>query len=837
MINRNILSALFAIFLFYGFAQVASANGLPKSDSSGMYRIDNGNIKMLLNCSGKASITWMSLNGRQVIDAPDGIYTSVTVGGKTYTSLQLLGKPIVTNSAKNVSIHNIKYGDKNLTVSESWTFAINRGNIVWRIARSFSKHIPLNASASPVINFDNINTWDGAFTGYGGLAWFYLFTEKPTSYGVHSRSSSFWSSKSKNGLDITVASAGNQVGMVYKRTKDDRLSYTVSVSNKPLIPLQDSDTHRRLFIRGDGNVWEPVGATKGIQNSQITFTYVNTKERYDRGKMPGLNGEQVSAVLNTIARIGVIDSLHYGGNSWATPYGPICLHEQYIGLLGLGINDPRYLKGYKACLDFYRDHAFKPDGRVYPRWAYNNEDSAPGQFNQYGFYEAQWGALLDSNPDFVSNVSDLFDLTGDKTWVKGQQLACEKALDWFLRRDSNHNGLVEMLNGNQDEKKSSDWIDIVWASYENAFVNAKLYYALTKWATIEHVLGNQPKAQYYAGFAAKLKASFNKPTTQGGFWDEEKQCYIHWRDNRNEIHGTNMVTPVNFMAIAYGICDQPERQKAILDAIETPMQKEKMFFWPITMTSYAPGELRKDQLPFPNYENGDLFLSWGSIGVAAYAKYQPAIALKYVKNVLDRYGKDGLAFQRYSRKDQSGQGDDILAGNSLSIVGLYQSIYGINPLYNRLLLNPHLTPELNGTDLNYHYHNQSLKISLDTGKYTISDGKFKLSAKTAFGYSAAGNQLNYFDGDKDTPSLQVTHTGKLNIAVSSWNDEIKEWVAETKDSRATSYRLSHLYPSVAYKITVNGKNIGIKKSDIKGNLILTRSQFGISEVISVSRLR
>lgn len=837
MTNRNILSAVFAIVLMCCSALFAQARDLALRDTAGTYTIANSKIKMVLDCSGKASITSMSLNGRQVVNAVDGMYTSVTVGGKTYTSLQLIGKPKVTASAAGVGVQDIRYGDKQLTISETWTFTINRGNIVWRIARGFSKDMPMNASASPVINFDNINTWDGAFTGYGGLAWFYLFTEKPTSYGVHSRQSSFWSSKSKNGLDVTVASPGNQVGMVYKRTKDDRLSYTISVSNKPFVPLQDSDTHRRLFIRSDARVWEPVTSNKGIQSSVVTFTYVNVKERYDRGNMPGLNDEQVSAVLNTIARIGVIDSLHYGGNSWATPYGPICLHEQYIGELGLGINDPRYLKGYKACLDFYRDHAFKPDGRVYPRWAYNNEDSAPGQFNQYGFYEAQWGQLLDSNPDFVSNVSDLFDLTGDKTWVKGQQAACEKALDWFLKRDSNHNGLVEMLNSNQDEHKSSDWIDIVWASYENAFVNAKLYHALVKWATIEHVLGNQLKAQYYAAFAAKLKTSFNKPVSEGGFWDDEKHCYIHWRDNRNEIHGTNMVTPVNFMAIAYGICDQPERQKTILDIIETQMQQEKMFFWPITMTSYAPGELRKDQLPFPNYENGDLFLSWGAQGVAAYAKYQPAIALKYVRNVLDRYGKDGLAFQRYSRKDQSGQGDDILAGNSLSIVGLYQAIYGINPLYNRLLLDPHLTPELNGTMLKYHYHNQSLKISLDTGKYTISDGKYQLSAKSTFGYAAAGNQLYYFDGDKDVPALQITHSGKLNITVNSWSDENKEWVAESKDAKAISYKFYNLYPSVAYKISVNGKKIAMLKSDSKGNLLLTRNKPSTFEMLTILRAR
>jgi len=55
--------------------------------------------------------------------------------------------------------------------------------------------------------------------------------------------------------------------------------------------------------------------------------------------LPGINGKQVTNVLNTIARIGVIDEKHFWGNSWHTPYGPICLHEQYIAQFAIGIND------------------------------------------------------------------------------------------------------------------------------------------------------------------------------------------------------------------------------------------------------------------------------------------------------------------------------------------------------------------------------------------------------------------------------------------------------------------------------------------------------------------
>jgi len=72
-------------------------------------------------------------------------------------------------------------------------------------------------------------------------------------------------------------------------------------------------------------------------------------DRFAEENLVGINQEQVSAVLNTVARIGVIDKQHFGGNSWHTPYGPICLHEQYIAQMGLAINDQTYLKGYQQC--------------------------------------------------------------------------------------------------------------------------------------------------------------------------------------------------------------------------------------------------------------------------------------------------------------------------------------------------------------------------------------------------------------------------------------------------------------------------------------------------------
>ena len=294
-----------------------------------------------------------------------------------------------------------------------------------------------------------------------------------------------------------------------------------------------------------------------------------------------------------------------------------------------------------------------------------------------------------------------------------------------------------------------------------------------------------------------------------------------------------MVTPVNFMAIAYGICDDNARTKTILDNIEAQMEKEKLFFWPLCMTSYAPGEGKDWQFPFPSYENGDLFLSWGSIGVAAYAGYKPELALKYVKNVLDQYGKDGLTFQRYGRVKQDGLGDDILSGNSLSIVGLYQAIYGINPLYNRFYLDPHITSGLNGTSLVYNFRGKHLTITLDSAAYSVSDKTFTVIANQSFGFNTTKNQLSYFNGNSAVVSLQAASAQGMSLDIKTWDRNKIEW--EQNASRPVTYVVHQLNPNTVYQFAVNGRTVKNVKSNMDGELLLNDTPGSAVELIEISR--
>lgn len=781
----------------------------------------NKKLKLTLDYNHKCQVTGLDVNGEAVISGKAGIFSEIRTSEATFSTRILASSPKIEIKKNELIIHTIIYGHDSINIRENWKFILTETDINLEIERTVSKPFVAEEVSFPSIHFNSINTWTGAFLEYGGLAWFYLFNEKLCTYGVHSGSSAFWNSATGNGLNVSASSPGKFVVSKFSRSNEDELAFSFSVSDQEMKFRYDSLTYRRRFIRQKTDVWDKFKVSAGTYRESVNFSWLNYKDDYNRGNLVGINGSQVSSLLNTIARIGVIDAKHFGGNSWHTPYGPICLHEQYIAEMGLAINDKKYLDGYKQCLDFYRDKVILPDGRVIARWAYDNSDAMAGTATPEGFYEAQWGYLLDSNPDFVINVTDLYHQCGDLDWVRKQKNTCEMALEYLLKRDSDGNHLVEMMTDSHSQRKGSDWIDIIWASYENAFVNAELYHALVIWSEVEKQLGDTSKSDYYSSFASKLKTSFNKSTNEGGFWDEKNKWYVHWLDKDHSVHGNNLVTPVNFMAIAYGICDDETRRKAILDKIEEQMQAEKLFAWPLCMYTYAKGEGNDWQFPFPNYENGDIFLSWGALGVEAYAGYKPEIALKYIDNILERYEKDGLAFQRYGRNKQDGLGDDILAGNSLAIVGLYKSIYGINPLYNRIYLNPHLPQKLSGTELNYNFRGNKLKIRLEKDKYSITDGRFMLTSSKSFGFNADKSEMEYFNSDHAISSLKAmpTGTGNISIEVISCDENEIRWnqVSSIKKGEI-KYTACNLKPDNQYIISQEGRKTKILKSNGDGSL-------------------
>lgn len=117
------------------------------------------------------------------------------------------------------------------------------------------------------------------------------------------------------------------MAMKYSRSADNNLIYNISVSDNELSYRYEAEKRSR-FIREKIDVWDSFNLLKGRYVQTITFSYINYNEAYNRGSFVGIDGFQVTGLLNTISRIGVIDKKLFGGNSWHTPYGPILILMQ-----------------------------------------------------------------------------------------------------------------------------------------------------------------------------------------------------------------------------------------------------------------------------------------------------------------------------------------------------------------------------------------------------------------------------------------------------------------------------------------------------------------------------
>lgn len=729
-----------------------------------------------------------------------GVFTGFTLGDKSFSSKDSRTLPNVKVDRSKVAITNIKIGDNQLTINENWYFELTRSGITWKISRQYPTDQTFEDLAFPKWNFKDMGVWKAGIIDNGGMVWCkYLGTANDT-YGVHTGGTTYYNDKTGDGLSIQgKALDGKQIATKYSRSQQGEFTSTHLVTTQLL--KQRHNLSRFVHARYD--VFAPAYAEKGIAEASFHISYVNYHKTYDRGELKNINSPAVRELLNTTARYGVVDNNIVGGNGWITNWK--CLHEPFFAQVALGLADTNYTRNLAATLDQERDLAMLPSGRVLSRWHNARGDEIPGTFNDStGYYEAMWGYTIDSQTGYVINVSELFNLNGDIAWLKGHQQNIRKALEWLLQRDSNHNGVFEMMNNNISEEKCSDWLDIVWASFENAFVNAQLYDALIKWSACEAILGDDAASLKYKTIAARLKETFNKPVNEGGFWSAEKKQFVYWRDKDGSVHGDNLVTPVQFMVIATGLCDDPEKTKIVLQNIEERTVAENLFHWPLCFDSYKREEVSGGNWPFPKYENGDIFPTWGYVGVRSYVKYDKAIALKYIKNLLAQYEKDGLSSQRYLRTTQTGEGSDILSGICTGITALYSDIYGIQPRWNRLVLAPNLVPELYGTNFTYPLRSKDYKIELKEEWISAATDFYSAASRNSFGISGQKGKVIFYPGDQDTLSLSVTNTFDKQINLKTYVFYNREISFSISDIGKYNILISGLDPTTSCEVTING---------------------------------
>jgi hypothetical protein len=773
---------------------------------------DVSNLQLQIDYGKGCKISQVNIKGKNTI-SPMGVYTSIKTGTNVFTSLESKTPMQIKVKKNRLEIGNIVFGDEKVGVIETWIFITAGKQITWEISRRYLQDGIFDNMAMPVWNFSNLSVWKGGILNTGGMVWCKYLVNKDDTYGVHTDGVTFWEPGSGDAFRVIASShTGGNIACSFSHSENDEFKFT-----QYLTPLELGQRYKlSRFVDKRPDVFAPFEVKKGISNISLELSYVDYDKEYDRGNLVGIDASSVRELLNTTGRYGVVDKNIIGGNGWHSNWK--CLHEPFFAQIGMAVDDEKYTRNFSSTLDQERDLAIEKDGRVLARWHDGPETKISNYNFKTGYYDCPWGYTIDAQPGQVINTAEQFDQNGDIEWLKLHKNSCEKVLNWLVKKDSNDNGIFEMLNNNTGENKCSDWLDVVWASFENAFVNAQMYEALNLWSDCELVLGDNERANYYSKVAVRLKGAFNKSVQEGGFWSPEKKQYIYWRDKDGALHGNNLVTPVNFAAIAFGLCDDPQRIKEILDQIENKAKAENLFHWPLCFESFKKEEVSGVNWPFPKYENGDIFPSWGYLGIRAYVKYDKNIALRYIRNILTQYNNYGLSSQRYSRITQKGLGNDILAGICTSITALYRDIYGIRPKWNRMGLEPNMLGELNGTEFNYKLRNKGYKIKLSEDSYQISAESFLLKSKNSFGVDMSGNTLLYYPNNQNGEELSITRKDSLpiNIVINEWGKDKRSW--KVNSNGRYKFMIARLKPNSSYHLVVNGKGKNTYNTNSAGTI-------------------
>ena len=283
--------------------------------------------------------------------------------------------------------------------------------------------------------------------------------------------------------------------------------------------------------------------------------------------------------------------------------------------------------------EYWLREKMKPDGEIICYW------------DKAGF--------LDANAGPVIAAWDYVEVTGDRDWLAGVIDPLEKAMNFLVERDINHDGIIEAIQPGTpgaliEPHRSCAWWDALNCGHQDAYTNAIIYRAFCCIADLEAQLGRSAEAHRYAERARWLRGAYYET-----FFHSETGCLMWWRDADGGVHDFWSPT-TNGLAIDYGLVPEASA-KNIVDVINSKMQEVGFTRFDLGVPPMLVPVPRGDNLlgqawVEPREEDGsDKFQRYMNGGITA------GQALHYL-NALNRVGRQEQAEEIFlamlSRQDQ-----------------------------------------------------------------------------------------------------------------------------------------------------------------------------------------
>lgn len=727
-----ITTLLFTLIFTTNVTNVYAAGTITQDNVNKTVTATCSNMTMVLNYNNKMIVSSLKLGGTvEVVDTTEYFHSAVCKGGIWTNTLSLAASPTVSINGNVATFTGISYTANGLTVNETWTVTANDNDINLNVNKTYVQAATLDNQCSLLLTFkekafdvvqrtedggsfillDNARN-DNRFLSNVATANYstgsYYNNDK---YSFFTANMDFIDKLDSKILSVNLSSNRNRATKITRPT-DRSSTRALKVEHKlnagafsfprgTTLPLE-------MFQKDD---FSAVTVSAGqTDTATYSFSCANNMDKYyNLGNIPsssGLDQYKLAQYMQDFGRSSVVDKNVGMGDCDVSGIGTYETWWYSVNALGLqGAGNTQYLETLKNFVRFVKSNNYPihNNGQLYAR-------------TYRGMTSWERDDFTDAEPQFVAGAAQIFNLSNDTSWLNEVKDTIRSVLSFALSRDTDGDGLMEGFNNYNTDNKSQDWNDCVSVAYESAYSNAMLYKALVDWADIEEfVLLDAGRATTDRNAANKLKTTFNKDISAGGFWSPFSSSFVYWRDKDNSIHGDNGYVFVNTYPIIFGMVDN-QRAQQIMNKYSDFMILNNLTLFPTQRSGFASGEMW-NPFNWKIFENGAIFLQHTYDMMGAYAKIgNKEKPLSMLKAATNRYITDNLWCLddlNWDLTPETTFAEPWMSAGARPAAGYYNFILGIQPKYNKLVIDPCIDSSLNGVSGNYNLRGHAFTIEVD----------------------------------------------------------------------------------------------------------------------------
>ncbi|HEY5583697.1 MAG TPA: RICIN domain-containing protein [Ruminiclostridium sp.] len=787
--SRKVISAFIAfslVLMMVIVPQVSVYAATVSNDTTNkVVTMTGSNYKMIFNYNAKVKITSFVVNGRETLDSA-GMYSVVKNSG-TWVTTETLG----TSPSVSVNGSVVTATFSTSVANETWTFTCSDANISLKLSRTYNGAYTVNMQGTPMIHwtpslFENIRWKDSAGNfpiagkannlGRADKKWIVAGDNLNTNIAVGQEQVSFsMLSNDANATALKVDTTTNHDtldrGRVtqLRRTSSGALQTAIETSASNMTYATGSapwgyttGANGALDMYGmgrsdGGDIFSNVSVSNG-QNDTVTMVFSpdNYSNYYDIGTINGIDGKELSHVINDLARFVVMDKRMGGFFGCAQTKASILTSEldwvPQVFSIFPGDNS-KAINSLKSSLDLIRQYCVGANGSV--------NGSTPGaELMTWGYdHPDQWSG-------YVLGAVRAYYLSGDTSWLQTMKTSMENVISYEVATFCDQNHYYFVKNHQLDFQFAEN---CYWEQSRGTYCSyctAQLYDSMVKFAQLErNVLNDTTKAAQYESIAATIKANYSRNVSDGGFWSTDTNSVLMGTGNADVRY-----IPAQAQAVKTDIISA-DKKKAIAQGVEAEVAYYNGKFHPFNWTTIRPAYVQGLAQYTPGGEDGGWYPCSDGDFYAAFPYLGDRSKMQdYIKNYLDisatgngfygngAYARDGVTDVGYER---------WFTSQVMPVYGLYTYAYGFQPQYNELVIAPFISPSMVGSTVKYTWRGQTISVKYNSlYSYSIIASSLPTNIRVRF-INQDANTSYTVNVDGSNNSITSDSNGNVEAVMSS----------------------------------------------------------------------